>query len=473
MKTSVREENVNKNGNYEKQPQKVSDLMEEGTNVEVDEQEPQKELSELPKESETESFEKNVVLPSDEIDGEKSPVVEEICKKKLIGMLEPDHENLESEIVEFPLNKDLSVDANVNGNESDLQDDIKKMPSGEIEYASLKESFSEHDGSIDEVDNKSGDLTDEKSIDNDTIGSRQNSMEDNLNEIQENVNEILAADKQENDIEQTEICQILVEPILQTEISPMELMDEIVNECAGAVANEIIFTSRVESNLTKSVESENAETAEGEIVEPKLMEKNPLDEIAAKSIDLNQETLHRSEDEMEPIRDEILKPEGEESEIPEESQAPVDKNIPVVAMDEKSPSIETDEKMPQEENREDEKVDKKTRQEDDDVLDIVLDEEMEDAALKIQAAFRGHKVRKEKLSSAEIEQENSKQEEEESKEVDANVVIDQCSEEIVETQENEENEQQDTSADCEEIQESETGDQEETQEGRQLTFDSR
>jgi IQ calmodulin-binding motif len=496
LKTSITEgENVNESENYEVKPQENEpfETIEEGKNVEVNEQEPQEGLNELPNENETENLDNNVALTFDDIDGGKVPVVEEICEKKSFGMLEPDQENLESEIVEFPLNEIGTDEAEVEGGVSGIKDNLEKLPSGDVEYSPLKESMSEHDAdSVDEVDNKSRDLTDEKSIDNDTTGSRQNSLDEISCELQKDVNEQLVADEQQksesfvhsstlDNIEiiatpQTEQSCEPIESIFQTEISPIELMDEIVNECAGAVANEI-FTNNaepVESNLIKSVESEKAENAEAEIVEPKLMEENPLQEILSpKSIDLTQESIQRSEDEMEPIRDEILKPEGEESEIPEETQAPQDENIPKVSMEEKSPSIGNDEGILQK-SAEKENSEEKAPQVEDDVLDMVLDEEMEDAALKIQAAFRGHKVRQEEVtqqSGSLVEEENTQ--DDESQKVDLNLVIDQCSEENVETQDNEENEQQDTSADCEEIQDSETVDQEETQEGKQLGFVSR
>ena len=86
---------------------------------------------------------------------------------------------------------------------------------------------------------------------------------------------------------------------------------------------------------------------------------------------------------------------------------------------------------------------------------------MEDAALKIQAVFRGHQVRK--TTNATNDSELSKQDESTNNET---IVIEQCSEGNEDTQDNDENEQQDTSADVDEIQECEAAEQENETEGK-------
>lgn len=420
---------------------KPLELKEGENNAEVNEQEPQEGLNDLPNESENEKA----------ADG--SPVVEEVCEKKLFENLE---EMNESEIDDVICGEIAINEAAVDEETIDIEN-VEKLPSGEVEYASLRESISERDvtpaESVDEVDNKSADLTDEKSIDGDTTGSKdEKSNEDekhNADDVEMN--------------EQLEVDPNAVEPILHEEISPIELMDEVLNENAGTLANEL-FSENVEQTNeaieqeVDLIESGNENRRESESVEPKLNQSEPLLEIELpKSIDLSEQMVELSQDEMEPIRDEILQVEDDDSEIPEESQVPTDENIPTVSMEEKSPSLEQGD-----ESEVEEKSEPQQPQVEDDVADMILDDEMEDAALKIQAAFRGHQVRRERIAQPEDDAEKNEQ----SQDVDSPVVIDQCSEETQETQEHEETEQQDTSADVEEMQESETVDQENTQEGK-------
>lgn len=438
------------------------------------------ELVDLPNESESE----NVPEPDDADNG--IPVVEPLCVKKSIENLECDQENIESEIDEAA-RKEGSL-SEIEADRAETGDsqtgNLEKLPSGDIEYSALTESAE----SIDEEaeNNKSRNITtDEKSIDDDTNGSKQLSLDEKSNVTQDDGNEREADEidgfirpSSVDDIEMNGTHQVepplnvvAVESILQSEISPIELMDEVVNECAGAVANELFNNvdnaSALESDLIKSIN----EGKEEEEVELKLSSENPLQDIEApKSIDLTQETVQVSQDEIEPIRDEVLQPEKEDSEIPEEeSQAPMDENIPTVSMEKTETLVgdDGDENLPRDDT-EDEKSPAPPQVEDD-VSDMILDDEMEEAALKIQAAFRGHQVRKEQT----IVVENELDENVEEQKVETNVVIDQCSEDNQETQEQEEAEQQDTSADVEEIQDSEAVDQEETQEGKQLAISSR
>ncbi|CAG9804710.1 unnamed protein product [Chironomus riparius] len=184
----------------------------------------------------------------------------------------------------------------------------------------------------------------------------------------------------------------------------------------------------------------------------------------------NPELLDLSEkdeqtNENDEIRDEILTPDKDESEIPEENNVPFD-DIPYP----KQENCNADENL--EPNLSEEKVEENDSkklsndEENNEIDDMILDEEMEDAALKIQAVFRGHQVRKEKYSNATNDTELSKQDESTNNET---IVIEQCSEGNEDTQDNDENEQQDTSADVDEIQECEAAEQEnETEETEEV-----
>lgn len=460
--------------------EKVAELSLEQPQVEStecsgnNEQEPQSTLNELPNEIETEKPDETDADDPDYIDS--TPVVEEVCEQKFIGDL-VDDQVVESEIAE----KEGSMSGTENKGD-DIVEKLEKVPSGEIEYSKLKESLSEHDvtpvESLDEVDDKSRDLTDEKSLDADSKSSRQPSVDENCAEIRgeeqllptEKSIESLICPSTVDDAETSATRDAeavgvnlneakAVDSILNAEISPIELMDEVINERAGAVANELFNVEHLgdESELQKPPEG-NQST---EIIEPKLGEENPLKEIEpSKSINLSQESVQQLQDEQNPINDEILQPDIDDSEIPEESHVPVDENIPTVSLEAEIPSVVDVEQLPGDATKDEDREPQKNDDEDDDIANMVLDEEMEDAALKIQAAFRGHKVRKD-VAPPTAAQETEAEAEENGAET--TVVIDQCTDEGQTDEQQEEAEAQDTSIDVEEIQESE--DQEQAQEG--------
>lgn len=182
--------------------------------------------------------------------------------------------------------------------------------------------------------------------------------------------------------------------------------------------------------------------------------------------------------------DDILEPEKEESEIPEESSTTIDENLttddaPVITNEENQSSIDvTDEIIPESQQEND--TPKVTEEED--VSDMILDDEMEGAALKIQAAFRGHQIRKETApptNSNDNENNNKKDEENEQSEEknDNEIVIDNCSNDQLFSTEQNDTVNEETAVEVEEneeetaTQENEAEEEEEeaqTEEGRNI-----
>lgn len=450
-----------------KQPQDESTAPAESS--ENNEQKPQSTLNELPNEIETEKPDETDGDDLDYIDS--TPVVEEVCEQKFIGDL------VDDQVVESETAEEEGTEREDKGDESQVIENLERVPPGEIEYSQLKESLSEHDAtpaeSLDEVDDKSRDLTDEKSLDADSKSSKQPSVDENCAELRdeepaatEKSIESLIRSSTVDDAETSGIREAVVEnfneakavdSILNAEISPIELMDEVINERAAAIANELFNVEHLgdESELEKSPER-NQST---EIIEPKLGEENPLKELESKSINLSQESVQQLQDEQNPINDEILQPDIDDSEIPEETQVPVDENIPTVSLEAENPSVSDVEQLPGDAAKDEDREPQKNDDEDDDIANMVLDEEMEDAALKIQAAFRGHKVRKDVAPPSAQETET----EAEGNGAETTVVIDQCTDEGQTDDQHKEAEAQDTSIDVEEIQESE--EQEQVEEG--------
>lgn len=371
----------------------------------------------------TEVYEGEEVLTNDDIVKQIS-VEEEICEKKIITILEPEEQ---SKILDDEQPLDVNtVDDKLEG-EVDVKASLEKMSSTEIKYEKLHESV---DGklsptSIERQDTEDGE--EEKSIDADSVIDSKHASVDVDN------------DQSIPPCESVEKEAIKLEKILQQSISPMDLIDEVVNEVASAKAHEM-FQSTAASSI--GVE---------EIIQPEIIKL------------ISEEEEPKNEEEI--VNDEILKPDEEESEIPEETQNPIDETLAIVEEN------TTDENVTEEPEIINENNDDKNpnSNEEENLDDMVLDEEMEDAAIKIQAAFRGHKSRREKTSTIKsdskqtLDDENEKQSD--NNEHYSNIVIDQCSPANEETQENDDNEQQDTSADIDEIQESEeTGEQEEEQE---------
>lgn len=160
------------------------------------------------------------------------------------------------------------------------------------------------------------------------------------------------------------------------------------------------------------------------------------------------------------IRDEILTPDKEESEIPEENNVPYD-DISYPEQENCNADEAIEPNLSTENGEENDSKKLSNDEESNEIDNMILDEEMEDAALKIQAVFRGHQVRK--TTNATNDSELSKQDESTNNET---IVIEQCSEGNEDTQDNDENEQQDTSADVDEIQECEAAEQENETEGK-------
>jgi len=176
-------------------------------------------------------------------------------------------------------------------------------------------------------------------------------------------------------------------------------------------------------------------------------------------LDLSEKEEPMNEDDE--IRDEILTPDKEESEIPEENNVPFD-DIPYPEQENCNVDEAIEPNLSTENGDEnDSKILLSNDEESNEIDNMILDEEMEDAALKIQAVFRGHQVRK--TTNATNDSELSKQDESTNNET---IVIEQCSEGNEDTQDNDENEQQDTSADVDEIQECEAAEQENETEGK-------
>lgn len=402
-------------------------------------------------------------LINDDI-GKQISVEEEICEQKIISNLEPEEQ--QSSLDKQPSQEENNTNELLD--EEDKKASLEKMSSTEIKYEKLQESV---DGSKLSPTSLEREDTEEKSIDAESGNSKSASVENDEVPLEnetilegekstiENVEGKNSLDNEQDiekeaSLEQNESINIVeketikLEKILQNSISPIDLIDEVVNEVATMRADEILA-------LTNSdVE---------QIIKPELIKLNTQEQIP-------------SSDEFEPIKDEILTPEKEESEIPYETQNPIDEPLVVVEQTDTFENVEepnllesieeiikpTQEISTEDKNEINLEEPLTTSEPQENLEDMILDDEMEDAAVKIQAAFRGHKTRKETLamtlqSESENANENGNQDENqaENQADSTTIVIDQCSEGNEETQEHDDTEMQDTSADIEEIQESE------------------
>lgn len=400
------------------------------------------------------------------------PFLEELCLTKSIE--KEDQEKVESEIQEkgmkeSPINSFKALNKN---QYNSFKDDIK--------YSELKESLSVKN-------NKLRDLTYEKSIDGDTTEPAQKSLQaihdeknvqsliekkqedfvhSTVDEVETDAIQKSKATK-ETEAEDNKITH--VEPIIHSEITDIELIDEVVNEYVGSVAfklfNDKIEELEHEKDLVESL-GEDEENNHVETIQPKLNEESVLPEIE-KSIDLTKENFQISLEETQPIYDEILHPEKEESEIPDENQAPLDEKVPQV-----SKQVESfpEEICVSKERQGDEGLSEE------ELSKIILDEEMEDVDnFKNQhyeidlSTLRDHQGRKEILHQQKTE--NTEQLQDEVTDiVEVDFAIEQCSEEIIDNEEQGETDQQDTNANDEQIQESEEVEHEETDEGKHFVF---
>jgi hypothetical protein len=374
-------------------------------------------------------------LINDDI-GKQISVEEEICEQKIVSNLEPEEH-------QSSLDKQLLQEESADEilDEEDKKESLEKTSSTEIKYEKLQESI---DGGKLSPTSLERQDTEEKSIDVESCNSKNTSVEDN----------------NETPLENEQKETIKLEKILQNSISPLDLIDEVVNEVATMRADEMLGYS------SSDVE---------QITNPELIKLNTEEKIP-------------SGDEMEPIKDEILTPEKEDSEIPEETQNPIDEPLVVTDQTESVENLEdpilldtvddiinpTQETST--ENKNEINLDAPiATNEEENLEDMILDDEMEGAAIKIQAAFRGHKTRKEtNATTLKSESENIDENEtqEENQADSTTIVIDQCSEGNEETQDQDDTELQDTSADVDEIQESEaiTGQENdaEVQEGKKF-----
>lgn len=226
-----------------------------------------------------------------------------------------------------------------------------------------------------------------------------------------------------------EILAIVEMDIEQTTPEINELANETDNVSVDNVETEAVL----EESLNVVSETLSAEDKETECsIDIPPTEKSIDDSFVNSGEDIG--TIAPSDD--------ILEPEKEESEIPEESSTTIDENlttdeVPVITNEENQSSIDvTDEIIPegQQENDPPKAIEE-------DVSDMILDDEMESAALKIQAAFRGHQVRKDTApptNSKDNENDNKNDEENQSEEKSDNeIVIDNCSnEQLFSTEEN-------------------------------------
>ncbi|KAG5682423.1 hypothetical protein PVAND_011776 [Polypedilum vanderplanki] len=253
---------------------------------------------------------------------EKS-VEEAICKQKIFSYLEP--------------------------SQDDQSDGEKKSKiSTEIKYEKLQESFSQElEDSLENLESiEKSELLNQRISDT---------------EQEKNISEKSVLIESQNE----EQPRNRLENILQESISPYDLIDEVVNETATRKVNELFLNEKFSENTNDDI---------NKILNPELISLKRHDEE------------NNYNDENNKTMDEVLKPEKEESEIPENFLTQQNEFFNDNKRNEgfKEP-IATNE------------------------LDASLlnDPELQDAAVKIQAAFRGHQVRKDKdiLTSHELSNE--------------------------------------------------------------------